>query len=36
MDSILKNCNKNDKAVYLLGTTEDVLKECEKKAINKI
>jgi len=35
MDSILKNCNKNGKAVYLLGTTEDVLKECERKLLIK-
>ncbi|EKO1912915.1 WecB/TagA/CpsF family glycosyltransferase [Clostridium botulinum] len=35
MDGILKKCNENGKAVYLLGTTEDVLKECEKKLLIK-
>ncbi|MDS1003634.1 WecB/TagA/CpsF family glycosyltransferase [Clostridium sp. FAM 1755] len=35
MDSILKKCNENGKAVYLLGTTEDVLKECERKLLIK-
>ncbi|EJO5346520.1 WecB/TagA/CpsF family glycosyltransferase [Clostridium botulinum] len=35
MDSILGKCNNNRKAVYLLGTTEDVLKECEKKILKK-
>lgn len=35
MDGILEKCNENGKAVYLLGTTEDVLKECEKKLLIK-
>lgn len=35
MDGILKKCNENGKAVYLLGTTEDVLKECERKLLIK-
>lgn len=35
MDSILKKCNENGKAVYLLGTMEDVLKECERKLLIK-
>lgn len=35
MDSILKKCSENGKAVYLLGTTEDVLKECERKLLIK-
>ncbi|AUM96870.1 TPA: WecB/TagA/CpsF family glycosyltransferase [Clostridium botulinum] len=35
MDGILKKCNENGKAVYLLGTTEDVLKECEKNLLIK-
>ncbi|APH16408.1 glycosyltransferase, WecB/TagA/CpsF family protein [Clostridium sporogenes] len=35
MDAILKKCNENGKAVYLLGTTEDVLKECERKLLIK-
>ncbi len=35
MDSILKKCNENGEAVYLLGTTEDVLKECERKLLIK-
>ncbi|MCW6076440.1 WecB/TagA/CpsF family glycosyltransferase [Clostridium sporogenes] len=35
MDGILEKCNENGKAVYLLGTTEDVLKECERKLLIK-
>ncbi|NFB63293.1 glycosyltransferase [Clostridium botulinum] len=35
MDSILEKCNENGKGVYLLGTTEDVLKECERKLLIK-
>ncbi|AJD29807.1 MULTISPECIES: WecB/TagA/CpsF family glycosyltransferase [Clostridium] len=35
MNSILEKCNENGKAVYLLGTTEDVLKECERKLLIK-
>ncbi|ENK1243078.1 WecB/TagA/CpsF family glycosyltransferase [Clostridium botulinum] len=35
MDCILKKCNENGKAVYLLGSTEDVLKECERKLLIK-
>ncbi|MGO5074108.1 WecB/TagA/CpsF family glycosyltransferase [Clostridium sporogenes] len=35
MNGILKKCNENGKAVYLLGTTEDVLKECERKLLIK-
>ncbi|EJP6472730.1 WecB/TagA/CpsF family glycosyltransferase [Clostridium botulinum] len=30
MDSILKECNDNGNGVYLLGTKEDVLRECER------
>lgn len=35
MNSILEKYNENGKAVYLLGTTEDVLKECERKLLIK-
>ncbi|HDK7156050.1 TPA: WecB/TagA/CpsF family glycosyltransferase [Clostridium botulinum] len=35
MAGILKKCNENGKTVYLLGTTEDVLKECERKLLIK-
>ena len=35
MNSILEKCNENGKAVYLLGTKEDVLKECERKLLIK-
>ena len=30
MDSILKECNDDGNGVYLLGTKEDVLRECER------
>ncbi|MCR1935245.1 WecB/TagA/CpsF family glycosyltransferase [Clostridium tepidum] len=30
MDSILKKCNDNGNGVYLLGTKENVLRECER------
>lgn len=35
MDDILKMCNKENKKVYLLGTTEDVLDKCIDNLIKK-